>query len=198
MPVPTYGAAPLSKFFLLTRILELVCMIGIVGITANFVDQIVSSNVEPPQEVVGTLSVTCLAALYCLVSIAFFYSEAFIGLFVMTGLDAALTIAFIVVAVTLGRPVSYLKCALVEDTSSEVTAASAYAFTSAVSDNWGKSGVEAGFAGWAGATKVNCYETKAIWGLSIALCILFSTSCFVLPTLFFKNKKANAPPKSVV
>lgn len=55
MPVPDYGAAPLAKTFLLVRGLSLIAMIAIVGMTANFVSQIVSSNIEPPKEIVGTL-----------------------------------------------------------------------------------------------------------------------------------------------
>ena len=57
MPVPSYGAAPLSKFFLITRVIELISMIIIVGVTANFVSEIVGGNIDPPQEVVAVLSV---------------------------------------------------------------------------------------------------------------------------------------------
>lgn len=57
MPVPDYGAAPLAKFFLMVRVLSLVAMVCIVGITANFVSQIVSTNVNPPREVVATLAI---------------------------------------------------------------------------------------------------------------------------------------------
>lgn len=57
MPVPSYGAMPLSKMFCLVRILQVVAMVIIVGITANFVSLIVSTGVEAPKEIVGTLSV---------------------------------------------------------------------------------------------------------------------------------------------
>lgn len=57
MAVPDYGAAPLAKFFLMVRILSLIAMVCIVGITANFVSEIVSTNVEPPREVVATLAI---------------------------------------------------------------------------------------------------------------------------------------------
>ena len=57
MPVPEYGAAPLAKSFVLARGLALVAMICIVGLTANFVSEIVSTNVDPPKEVVATLSI---------------------------------------------------------------------------------------------------------------------------------------------
>lgn len=59
MPIPTYGAAPLSKMFALVRILQVVAMIVIIGITSNFVSMIVSTGIEPPKEFVGTLSVVC-------------------------------------------------------------------------------------------------------------------------------------------
>lgn len=196
MPVPAYGAAPLSKTFALVRILELISMIIVVGIAANFVNDIVSSGIEPPKEVVGTLVVTCLATLYCAVSIAFFWSEAYLGLFVMAGIDFLLLIAFIVVAVCLGKPVSFLNCYRLSNASNSQTAASAYTYVTSIASKLNVSGSQLSLASFAGATKANCFETKTIWGLSIALCILFSTSSFVLPTLFMKNKKAIAgPPK---
>ncbi|OCL04508.1 hypothetical protein AOQ84DRAFT_116204 [Glonium stellatum] len=196
MPVPTYGAAPLSQTFLLVRIMQVISMITIVGMTANFVSEIVSTGIEPPKEFVGTLSVTCIATLYCLVSIAFYWSEANLGLFVMSGVDSLLLIAFIVVAVTVGKPLSFLNCYMIGAASKEVDAASAYAFTMSVSENLNTMGSKLGLGNWAGATKTNCFETKTVWGLSIALCILFTTSCILLPTLFYKNKKAGGP-KSV-
>lgn len=41
---------------------------------------------------------------------AFYWSEANLGLLIMAGVDALLLIAFIVVAVVLGKPISYLDC----------------------------------------------------------------------------------------
>jgi hypothetical protein len=57
MPVPSYGALPLSETFLCIRGLSLVAMTGIVGLTANFVAAINSVGIEPPREIVGTLSI---------------------------------------------------------------------------------------------------------------------------------------------
>jgi hypothetical protein len=57
MPVPSYGAMPLSKMFLGVRILQALSMIIVIGITSNFVQMIVTTGVEPPKEFVGTLSV---------------------------------------------------------------------------------------------------------------------------------------------
>ncbi|KAF2875868.1 hypothetical protein BDV95DRAFT_484468 [Massariosphaeria phaeospora] len=197
MPVPSYGAMPLSKTFLLVRILQVVSMIIVIGIASNFVEQIVTTGIEAPKEVVGTLSVTCIATLYMAISIAFYWSQANLGLLVMSGVDSLLLIAFIVVAVTLGKPLSYLNCYRIGMASKAADAQAAYAFTVSVTQNLNSDGSNLGMGNWAGATKSNCFQSKAIWGLSIALCILFTTSCVLLPTLFYKNKKANTAPKSV-
>ena len=64
MAVPDYGALPLAKFFLLMRLLSLIAMISIVGMTANFVAEIVSTNYEPPKEVIGALSIVRLPSIF--------------------------------------------------------------------------------------------------------------------------------------
>ncbi|KAF2755002.1 hypothetical protein EJ05DRAFT_478822 [Pseudovirgaria hyperparasitica] len=192
MPVPSYGAAPLSKTFLATRALQVVAMIGIVGMTANFVNNIVTTGKEAPKEIVGTLSITCLATLYCAISVAFFWSEANLGLLVMTGVDSLLLIAFIVCAVTVGKPLSYLNCYVIGNASAEVDAQSAWAFAMAITSNLNTMGSKLDLSSWVGATKANCLESKAIWGLCIALCILFTTSSVLLPTCWYKNRKAGA------
>jgi hypothetical protein len=60
MPVPTYGALPLSKMFLLVRILQALCMIIVIGICSNFVQMIVVTGAETPKEFVGTLATVCI------------------------------------------------------------------------------------------------------------------------------------------
>ena len=59
MAIPDYGAAPLAKFFLLVRGLQLIAFICMVGITANFVAEIVSSGYPACKEIIGTLTVVC-------------------------------------------------------------------------------------------------------------------------------------------
>ena len=84
----------------------------------------------------------------------------------MAACDFFWLIAFIVVAVVLGKPLSYLDCSLVDNADAATNAANAFAFTESVGNNIGKQG---NYVGWAGATKTNCYESKAIWGMSISL-----------------------------
>lgn len=212
MPVPSYNAMPLSKMFLGVRVLQAICMLVVIGICSNFVQMIVTTGVEPPKEFVGTLTVvcevfpnisilpltlpqTCISALYIIVSVGYYWSQANLGLLVMTGVDSLLLIAFIVCAVTLGKPMSYLNCYVIGRTSKEVDAAYAYAFVTAAAQNLNTSGSGLDLRHWAGVTQSNCFQAKTVWGMAIALCILFTVSCALLPTLWYKSKKP--APKSV-
>ena len=56
MQFPSYGAAPLAGTFLISRVLQIVCMIVIIGLTANFVNSITTGGIDPPQEIVGALT----------------------------------------------------------------------------------------------------------------------------------------------
>jgi hypothetical protein len=198
-------------------------MIVVIGITSNFVQMIVTTGVEPPKEFVGTLSVvspstkivicisnntqTCIATLYIMVSVGYYWSYANLGLLVMTGVDSMLLIAFIVCAVTLGKPMSFLNCYVIGKSSKEVDAQYAYAFVTAAAQNLNTSGSGLDLRHWAGVTQTNCFQAKTVWGMAIALwyvricqtskikslivsSILFTVSCALLPTLWFKNKKA--------
>lgn len=180
--------------FLLVRLLQAICMFIVIGITSNFVQMIVTTGVNPPQEFVGTLSVTCIATLYIMVSVGYYWSWANLGLLVMTGLDGLLLIAFIVCAVTLGKPLSFLNCYVIDATPKNADAASAYAFVTATAQNLNQSGA-GGLGHWAGVTRTNCFQAKTVWGMAIALCVLFTTSCALLPTLWYKSKKP--APKTV-
>jgi len=50
---------------------------------------------------------------------------------------------------------------------------------------------------WAGASKSTCFEVKAVWGFSIALCILFAFSSTTAALLWKRQRDENAPPKMV-
>lgn len=104
-------------------------------------------------------------------------------------LDSALLIAVIVVAVTTGKPLSYLDCRVLP--SKGVTSA----FLTSVGENMSK----VNYWVWAGASKTTCYEMKSIWGLSIALCILFAFSvvCTTFMWKQLKAEKAASAPKDI-
>jgi len=190
MQIPSYGAAPISATFLIARVLQFVFLIVILGMTSNFVNGMVMANHDPSKEIVGALVITSIATLYTLVSISFYWANAQLGLFVMAVFDFFIFIAFIVVSVSIGRPVSYLNCYhRFQNLNGDVL--------KDLQQNWNDAGSTLNLSFWSGMNKSNCFETKAIWGFCIALTVLYATTAMLLPTLHFKAKKAGGFVKTV-
>jgi len=184
MPAPQHGA--LGATFTVVRGMQAASLIAIIGMTANFIAEMVSSNTTPPNVLIGTLSVTCIAVLYCVITYILYFDNL-LPMLISTGLDSALLIAVIVVAVTIGKPLSYLNCpALSKDGGN----------TNAFVTSVGKNMTKVDYWVWAGASSTTCYEMKSIWGLSIALCILFAFSSIVSVCLW-KRLKAVKPVKDI-
>ena len=85
---------------------------------------------------------------------------------ITTAIDSLLLIALIVVAVTVGEPLSYLNCQAI---GSADNMGSAYDFTMSLGNSINQNGGQIDYSTWVGMTKPICFETKSIWGLSIAL-----------------------------
>lgn len=175
----------LGATFTVVRAMEVACLIAIIGMTANFIAEMVASNQAPPHVLIGTLSVTCIAVLYVAISYILYFDNL-LPFLVACALDSAILIAVIVVAVTVGKPLSYLDCAALPNTGA----------TSSFLDSVGINMSKVNYWVWAGASKTTCYEMKAIWGLSIALCILFAVGSIVSACLW-KMLKGPAAPKEV-
>lgn len=58
MKGPDYGA--LGATFKTVRMMQAICLIAIIGMTANFISEMVQSQQTPPSVLIGTLSVVCL------------------------------------------------------------------------------------------------------------------------------------------
>jgi hypothetical protein len=99
-------------------------------------------------------------------------AQANLGLFIMTAIDSLLLLAFVVVSVTLGKPLSLLNCFAIATADSKTDAAGAAYWLQSLVQNV-KQGGSIGLYTWAGSTRLNCLETKAIWGLCIALWYVF-------------------------
>jgi hypothetical protein len=182
--------------------MQAICLISIIGMTANFIAEMVASNQSPPRVLIGTLSVvslppihsflqtliesqTCIAVLYITISYILYF-DSLLPFLISTGLDSAILIAVIVVAVTVGKPLSYLDCAALPSSGA----------TSSFLDSVGINMSKVNYWVWAGASKTTCYEMKAIWGLSIALCILFAFSG-VISVCLWRRQQMFAPGKDV-
>lgn len=117
-----------------------------------------------------------------MVSVGYYWSHANLGLLVMTAVDSLLLIAFIVCAVTLGKPMSFLNCYVIGKSAKEVDAQYAYAFVTAAAQNLNKSGSGLDLRHWAGVTRTNCFQAKTVWGMAIAL-------WYVHPTLSHSSSR---------
>ncbi|KAL2063533.1 hypothetical protein VTL71DRAFT_5338 [Oculimacula yallundae] len=176
MPGPQFGA--LGATFTIVRALQSVCLIAIIGMTSNFIDQMVKLDQNPPPVLIGTLSVTVITALYIIISYVLYW-DYMLPFLISTGLDTAILIALIVVAVTVGKPLSYLDCLVLPSSGGSTSS-----FLNSVGQNMSK----VNYWVWAGASRTTCFELKAIWGMSIALCILFAFSSVVGACLWKKVK----------
>lgn len=179
--------------FTAVRGMQALALITIIGMTANFISEMVQSSESPPHVLVGTLSVTCIAVLYVVLTYILYY-DGILPFLISTGLDGALLIAVIVVAVTVGKPMSFMNCNAIGAQTGNVD--SVYDFNANLGRNLNKAADKIVYYNWAGANKKTCLEMKAIWGLSIALCILFAFSG-ICGICLWRRTKAAPPPKSV-
>ncbi|KAJ5580285.1 uncharacterized protein N7459_006270 [Penicillium hispanicum] len=181
---PCYGA--LGATFQLARIFQGCSLIAIIGMVAKFISVIVSNDATPPNILIGTISVTCIAVIYCIIT-AILYFDDILPFLPCAALDLLVLVGMIVVAVVMGKPLSYLKCSTLASLGD--ADATVYAFSSKLDSVLASISKKIDYGSWIGASKTICLETKAIWGLSIALCILFFFSCICSVCLW--RQKAN-------
>ncbi|KAJ6121310.1 hypothetical protein N7512_003775 [Penicillium capsulatum] len=186
---PRYGA--LGATFQLARVFQACSLIAVIGMTAKFISSIVSNNATPPNILIGTISVTCIAVLYCIITAILFFDDI-LPFLACAALDLLVLIGMIVVAVVMGKPLSYLHCSSLAELGYKD--ATVYAFSSRISGYIASISGKIDYSSWIGASKAICLETKAIWGLSIALCILFFVSSLCSVCLW-RQKKAPASDK---
>jgi hypothetical protein len=98
-----------------------------------------------------------------MLSVAYYWSVANMGLFIMAGADFCMLWAWVAIAVTVGNPVASLNCYFLPNSPPSDT------WLQGLYDKINQQGSTIPLDHWSGLTKANCFETKAIWGLSIAL-----------------------------
>ncbi|TQS31443.1 hypothetical protein Golomagni_08274, partial [Golovinomyces magnicellulatus] len=98
-------AAPgaLGLTFSVMRAMQLVSLIIIIGMSSNFVAEIVGSDYAPPSALIGTLVVACLTAVYIVISYIL-YLDSMLPLLIATAADFLCLIAGIAVACVVGKP----------------------------------------------------------------------------------------------
>ncbi|TGJ82053.1 hypothetical protein E0Z10_g6723 [Xylaria hypoxylon] len=170
---PQLGA--LGVTFTALRALQFLSLVAVVGLTANFINEFASSQREVPDVLVGTITVTSISALYVAISYILYY-DGMLPLLIAGGLDLSLLVALIVVAVTIGKPLSMLQCELLPEpvsaTETFVTSITGRSYQSAAAKY-------NSYLALITTDQPHCYEIKAVWGVGIALTVLFAFSALV-------------------
>ncbi|KAL7620884.1 hypothetical protein AAE478_009882 [Parahypoxylon ruwenzoriense] len=188
---PQLGA--LGVTFTSFRALQFVSLFAVIGLAANFINEIAASQRDVPDVLVGTIAVASIATLYVSISYILYY-DGLLPLLIAGGIDLALLVASIVVSVTIGKPLSMLKCELLPQptpptqTFTMSISARDYASAAAKYNN---------YLALITTDQSHCYEIKAVWGLSIALCVLFAFSAVVCVGLWRRIKSTDTPLKDI-
>ncbi|GKT97007.1 hypothetical protein Ct61P_14857 [Colletotrichum tofieldiae] len=188
------GSAPqlgaLGHTFTAMRAMQFASLIAIIGMVSNFISEINGADALSPPVLIGTLVIVILHRdplhhhhLHPLL-------RQHAPLLVATAADSALLIAVIVVACLLGKPLSYLNCAALPKSGSTAS------FMASVTANI-NTGSALNYFVWVGADQRTCYAIKAVWGLSVALCVLFAFSAITAVCLWRRIKLAPAAVKDI-
>lgn len=192
---PQLGA--LGVAFTSFRALQFFSLVAVIGLTANFVNEIVEAQRETPDVLIGTLTVASTAALYVAISYILYY-DGLLPLLISACMDLCLLVALIVVAATIGMPLSLLTCkALPEKMPSAISSGITMVSTAQGITYRNVLGKAVNYFAFVATDRAHCYEVKAIWGLSIALCVLFAFSGIVCVGLWRRVKTMAGAPKDI-
>lgn len=185
---PALGA--LGVTYSAMRAMQAVCLIAMIGLSGNFISEVVNAGYHAPPPLVGALVIACLATLYVAINYILYW-DFMLPMLIAAGADACFLVMSIVVSVLVGRPVSYLACGRYSDNGNTAN------FISSIFDNAKRVG--SNVFTWVDPDKAACYEVKAVWGLCIALCILFAFSATVSLCLWRRLKPSgcDAAPKDI-
>ncbi|CAP62185.1 uncharacterized protein PODANS_5_12780, partial [Podospora anserina S mat+] len=165
---PQLGA--LGVTFTVMRASQFACLISVIGLCANFINEIATAEHSPPSELVGALTLAVTAMIYVIITYILYYDNM-LSMLTTAGLDSLLLVASIVVASLIGKPLSMLNCAALP--SSEWSAG---LFSSAPSPIKSIITKTVSYISFVLLDQTTCYQIKAVWGLCITICLLFAFS----------------------
>ncbi|KAL7821998.1 hypothetical protein V8C26DRAFT_426743 [Trichoderma gracile] len=184
--MPGFGV--LSAVFMALRLLQIVALVSVIGLTGSLVRGMVDEKVAVASAVVGTLVVACIATAYTLTS-SILFSQHLLSLLIATAADATFLIAFIIASCIIGKPVHNLTCKTLPSHGGDTAAFISSLFTTTSSSSDDDIVIE--------ASKSACHTIKATWALSIASTILFFTSAAIALSLWNTLKRrADRPRKN--
>ncbi|KAJ5895640.1 hypothetical protein N7495_007331 [Penicillium taxi] len=179
-----YGG--MGTMFELARLLQVCSLIAIIGMVAKFISLMDGENTKPPSMIVGVMSVACIVCFYCLATVILYFHDSLPSI-ICTLLDLLMLAGLAVVAVEMARPLWLTSCealSTLNDGEAIKYAFSIHAGNYTVSVSGGIN-----YKVWITASKSICYETKAIWGIIIALCIFFLITTVTSFFLWRKKKQ---------
>jgi hypothetical protein len=208
---PQLGAMGVT--FSIARAAQFASLVAIIGMCANFISVISTAEHNPPAELIGTLTVVRIlipctqqtpdqpqavtAVIYVVITYILYY-DSMLPLLMTGCLDALLLIASIVVASLLGKPLSRLNCPALPATSTLTTTT----FFSGAAPAIRTSSITKtlSYLSFVALDEPTCHQIKAVWGLSIALCVLFAFSALACVGLWQRIRReaaAAADPKDI-
>ncbi|PHH67333.1 hypothetical protein CDD81_97 [Ophiocordyceps australis] len=170
-----YGALGLT--FTVMRVLQTIALITIIGLTSNFISEMVSASYQTPSALIGTLVIACMVVIYTIITYILYW-DYLLPLLVSTVADGLCLVAVIVVSVVVGKPMSYLTCWALPERGNTAN------FIASLFRNLSRNNRYE----WVDADQASCLEMKAIWGLSICLCVLFLLSAVTSMCLWRRIK----------
>ncbi|KAH6615886.1 hypothetical protein B0J18DRAFT_291616 [Chaetomium sp. MPI-SDFR-AT-0129] len=192
---PQLGAMGVT--FTIMRAGQVASLIAAIGMCANFISNIATAEHNPPAELVGTLTVAVTSVIYVAITYILYYDNM-LPLLLTAILDSLLLIASIVVAALLGKPLSTLNCGILSTESAlaanpSVMSSGGLPFAGTVITQ------TLPYPSFVALDQATCYEIKTVWGLSIALCVLFGFSGLVCVGLWHRIRReaAAAEPKDI-
>jgi len=201
---PQLGAMGIT--FTIMRACQFAVLITVIGLCANFVNQIATAERDPPSELIGALTVvschicnsrgilltklqSVTAVIYVVITYILYYDNMLPLLFTAI-FDGALLIASIVVAALIGKPLSMLNCAALPSQSN--ASLTTYAMSLPFPVRATAITKTLSYFTFVAVDQTTCFEIKAVWGLAISLCVLFAFSSLVCVCLWQRVRRENA------
>lgn len=196
---PQLGA--LGVTFTAMRAMQFASLVAVIGMCANFINEITTMEQNPPSELIGALTVSVTAVIYVVITYILYY-DGMLPILMTCIMDGLLLIASIVVAALVGKPLSKLNCAVLPAAAGEAPAAtSTTTYYTTVTYHQPRQNYELtktlSYFTFVGVDQHTCYEIKAVWGLSIALCVLFAFSSIVCVCLWRRISGSGSGAKDI-
>ncbi|KAK0610010.1 hypothetical protein B0T17DRAFT_500933, partial [Bombardia bombarda] len=181
---PRLGA--LGVTFTAMRAMQAISLLTIIGLCANFINEITQAGRVPPSELIGALTVTVIAIIYIAITYILYYDNM-MPLLITSIFDSLLLIGSIVVAALIGKPLSMLNCAALPSAPDD----DLVSFWASVPHPSGGSFFNSAllYSTFVSVDKASCYQIKVVWGFAISLCVLFAFSSLVCVFLWHSTRR---------